>query len=157
MSEILSLDLGRSTGWCLYDSDAPIELESGTFTVPLERGESKGMMFLRWRRWLTGMIKTEAPELVVYEMPHCRGGAATDTLVGMSTRIMEVCERFGVQYTPVHSATLKKFATGTGRGDKLDMIRAAQNRRPNYKFIDDNEADAYLLALYARENILGEK
>lgn len=43
---------------------------------------------------------------------------------------------------------MKKFATGNGRAEKPDMVNAANllSKRP---VIDDNEADAILIGLWA--------
>lgn len=93
--------------------------------------------------------------LFVYEQAHHRGGAATEILVGMTTRIQEFAAEIGAEHVAVHSGTLKKWATGSGRAGKPEMIVAA-NRWRGYKaelapITDDNEADAVCLLAWARE------
>jgi len=143
VANILGLDLGTKTGWAT-------ESESGVSEFRIERGESAGMRFLNFRAWIAGMLDKIMPSLVAYEMPHMRGGAATEVLVGMQTRVMEECAARGIEYTSVHTATLKKWATGDGRADKNAMIEAAE-RGARRKMQDDNEADAYLVMLWARK------
>ena len=50
---------------------------------------------------------------------------------------------------PVHTAELKKWATGKGNAGKPRMIEAARAR--GWEPVDDNEADAQLLLEYSLE------
>ena len=75
--------------------------------------------------------------------------------VGMVTRVQEVCEIFDVKYTPVHSGTLKKFATGKGNASKERMLELAIETW-GAQIIDDNEADARWLLYYAQKEICDE-
>ena len=120
--KILAIDPGTHCGWC---TNATGRLEWGEQDFSLRRGESPGMRYIAFRKWLLCMPRTD---LVVFERPHMRGGAATDLLVGFSTRIEGVCAEYGIEHAAVHSATLKKFALGRGRGDKKEMIAAAVKR-----------------------------
>ena len=70
--------------------------------------------------------------------------------VGMMTRIQEECELRNIQYMPLHSATLKKFATGKGNADKKTILQTARKKWGD-TVIDDNEADALFLMDYARK------
>ena len=144
---ILALDCGTKTGWASF---ADGRIESGVQDFSLKRGESKGIRFLRFNTWLKAMAKLTNPQVVVYELAHFRGGHATEILVGMTTRIEEFCESNNIEYGSVHSATLKKFATGSGRANKEDMIKAAQVKYGKIVNSDD-EADALLILAWARE------
>ena len=86
--------------------------------------------------------------LIAYEQPHYRGGYATELLVGLTGIVQELSHVWTIPCTAVHTGTLKKFAAGSGTADKARMIEAAGKilgRAP----IDDNEADAVMLAAYA--------
>jgi Holliday junction resolvasome RuvABC endonuclease subunit len=72
----------------------------------------------------------------------------------MTTRIQEECESHKVNYTSVHSAALKKFATGKGNADKTKMVHEAQRRFGDH-IIDHNEAEALLLLEYVKTEIYG--
>lgn len=146
---ILALDFGLKTGWASHNRG--IGVVSNAMELGALRGESPGARWLRFSRWLESILSLTMPNLVVYEQAHHRGGYATDILVGMVTRLHEKCELFKVEYAPVHSATLKKWATGNGRADKEDMVLAAVQRYPNIAIKDDNQADALLLLAYAEE------
>ena len=143
---ILALDCATKTGWALVQNGKV--LESGVEDFSKRRGESNGMMFLRFRCWLKETVDRYDIGLVVYEMPHYRGGAATEICVNLTGRVQEVCARSDIDYEGVHSMTIKKYATGKGTACKDAMVRAAASilgRAP----LDDNEADAVLLAKYA--------
>lgn len=145
---IIGLDLGLTTGWAIRFPNGTIE--SGTYEIPEDRGESRGMRFVRWRGWFKNFIYQEAPNIVVYEQAHARGGAATDVLVGLTTRVQEICAERGIEYVPVHSGVLKKWATGSGAAKKAAMVAAATTRSGR-TIESDDEADAYLLVCYAAE------
>ncbi|MDM7912138.1 MAG: hypothetical protein QUS09_03490, partial [Methanotrichaceae archaeon] len=142
---ILALDCAIKTGWCLL-KDGRV-YESGVEDFTRRRGESNGAMFLRFRHWLNQLVDRDDVYLVAYEQSHHRGGAATEIGVGLTTRVQEICAQHQIEYVAVHTTTLKKHTTGKGNADKTLMkARAAEvlGRQP----LDDNEADAVLLALY---------
>jgi crossover junction endodeoxyribonuclease RuvC len=150
---ILALDPGLSLGWASLCNG---RIESGTHLFNLGRGDSAGMRFLRFRSWLVDMLTMTKPTLVTFERAHLRGGFATDLLVGMTSRIQEECASRGIECEAVHSATLKKFATGSGRGDKGGMMKHASIRFGR-NVADDNEADALCLLDLAMKTYEGPK
>jgi len=143
---ILALDVGTKCGWAALTE----RIESGVQRFDLLRGESSGIRFLKFNHWLNTMFALVKPDLVVYEQAHHRGGYATELAVGMTTRIMETCARESVDYASVHSATLKKWATGSGRADKIAMMKRA-SELAGREIESDDEADAYLLLQYGIE------
>jgi len=147
--KVLAFDTATTTGWALVEDGTVIE--SGTRSFPKSRGESNGIVFLRFRSWLAEVTGLTSPDVIVYELAHYRGGAATELCVGLQTRVMEVAEALSLPYAGYHTGTLKKWATGSGRGNKDDMLRAAAER--GYPVEDDNEADAILLGLMASEKL----
>lgn len=144
---ILGIDAATKTGWCLVDEGKVIE--SGVKDFKKQKGESNGLMFLKFRGWLQNLLSEHKDiDLVAYEAAHHRGGYATEVCVNLVGRVQEVCAEREIEYVPVHTGTLKKFATGDGTADKAMMILQATEvlgREPQ----DDNEADATLLALLA--------
>lgn len=142
---IVALDLATKTGWaCLIEG----KVSSGVQVFDLKRGESPGMRFLRLRAWLDEMIVLSGKlDVVVFEQAHHRGGAATQLCVGMATEVLAWAAKIGAETMPVHTGTLKKFATGKGNAGKPEMIDAA--KRMGYSPADDNEADACCLLEYA--------
>ncbi len=147
--KILALDMGTKTGWACDGM-------SGVHTFDVKRGESPGMRFLRFRAWLREMVNDlVVPEVIVYEQPHHRGGAATEVAYGFLTEVKTSAATNSIELMPVHSSTLKKWATGTGAAKKAQMIYEA--RRRGYDPKDDNHADACLLYEYAIEELRGSK
>ena len=144
---ILAIDSGTKTGWATWIHGS---YDSGVQDFSLKRGESAGMRFFNFRSWLNRMLNKFKIDIVIYEQPHHRGGAATMVGVGLVTRIQEECDIREIQYTPLHSATLKKFATGEGRASKDLMLLLARKKWGDL-VADDNEADALWLMEYARK------
>ena len=129
---IAALDFGTRTGWAAL-SDGHVE--SGVQTFDLARGESPGMRFIRFRRWLEEILALTQPGLCVYEQAHHRGGHATELLVGMATRLQEACAEKGIEYTAVHSATLKKVSCGSA-----DAARDRDGAPDRYAALRDLES-----------------
>jgi Holliday junction resolvasome RuvABC endonuclease subunit len=141
--KIIALDLGTNTGWA---TNLTGSVESGVQTFDIKRGESPGMRYVRFNRWLEELAE-EGPDLIIFEQAHNRGGAATELLNGMATRVLELCAKRGVQHTSIHSQSLKKWATGSGNAKKPEMISAIKKTYPLVE--DDNEADALHMLNYA--------
>lgn len=151
---ILAIDPGSHLGWALSLAGA---LESGVEDLSLRRGESPGARYLRLRRWLAEIDELARRttgrhlELIVFEQPHSRGGYSTEVLYGFVTRLQEMAAATpGCDCVGVHTATLKKRTTGSGRAGKPEMIAAARERWGREP-ADDNEADALCLLAYALE------
>lgn len=149
--KILAFDCATKTGWAISDGKGKI-LESGVQDFSKKRGESNGILFLRFRKWLENLIAMTEPDVIAYERAHFRGGAATELCVGLQTRVQEVAEAKKILLLPVTTSQLKKFATGKGNAGKEEMISAARvvlNREP----IDDNEADAVHIARFTADEV----
>ena len=62
--------------------------------------------------------------------------------------LLEICDTLGLpEPVFINVMTLKKFAAGTGRATKLDMIRACETKY-NFRPRTDDEADAFWLFKY---------
>jgi len=142
---ILALDTGTKTGWAVI-RPGWTKPEYGAEDFSLRRGESSGMRFIKFRKFLDDMRK-HGVELYVYEQAHHRGGAATSVGVGLTTRVEETAAFYGVECVAVHTGELKKWATGHGKASKEMMVEAAF-KLWGIRVEDDNIADALcLLAL----------
>lgn len=151
--KILAIDPGIKCG---FASNCFGFLESGVVEFAIKRGESQGMRFIRFNAWLEEMLTVLKPRLVIFEQAHHRGGFATSLLVGMTTRIEEQCAQREIQYTSVHSGTLKKFVTGKGNANKDEMV-ARVRERWKMEVVDDNEADSVGLLFYAESEFRVDK
>lgn len=147
---IMALDLGRQTGWAVLQNEI---ITLGTEKFPNVRGESPGMLYLRFGGWLEKMhdIMMKKLAMVIYEQAHHRGGAATQVGVGLQTKVMEFCAKYEIECMTVHTGTLKKFSTGSGAASKESMIAAT--RAKGYSPANDDEADAFLMLEYAKHEV----
>lgn len=142
---IVAMDLGRRLGWAACSHD-------GRRWGVAEFSEDRARRLCELARWLRGnQSPLHGADVVVYETPFCRGRAATRSMWGAAGVVEACATEAGCAVLDVAVPTIKKFATGSGRAAKNDMIRAA--RRLGYRGRDDNEADAYCLLRYAEENL----
>ena len=144
---ILAIDPGTACGWAMRTFCG--STHSGVQKFELKRGESPGMRYWRFERWLGEMIA--GIDVIYYEQAHHRGGYATQVGVGFTTIILKVAAENKIETCPVHSATVKKSATGKGNASKAEMIKAAQYLKAGLQ--DDNEADALHILYYAISEI----
>lgn len=152
---VVALDLGVLTGWAMSLEG---RIESGVQEFALKRGESGGMRYIRFRRWLDELAvgAERRPMLWVYELAHHRGGYTTEVHNNLAGRVQEHCATLGYEYQAVHTATLKKWTTGNGRADKRAMAEAALGRwhAEVASPLDDNQIDALALLHYALEELV---
>lgn len=146
---ILALDQATITGWAVIEDDGNV-IDSGTWALADRKrtGESRGMRYIRFRHELLKAITMYQPEMICHEQTLLRGGAATEIANGLKALILETAAEKGLEVTCVHTTELKHFATGNGRAEKEEMVKAAlglSGRLPR----DDNEADALLIGLWA--------
>lgn len=157
---VLGLDLGSDTGYAILDETGGA-ISAGVWDIRPRRGESPGMRYAHLRRELVWALDTWRVVLVVYEQPHQRGGPATEYAYGCVATVQELAAERGLEHSTVHTATLKKFAVGSGRASKEDMIAAAVRIWPrttgmNGKHaMSSDEADALWCAEYGRVEKLG--
>lgn len=145
--KILALDISGTTGWATGSVDTG-RIDSGTWSVKPGRGDSPGMRYVRLRARLRDVHAEQSLGLVAYEQAHHRGGAATEYAIGCVATVQAWCADNQVEHAAVHTATLKKFATGNGRASKTEMVEAARQRF-RVPIEDDNEADALLVLDWA--------
>jgi len=152
-ARVLAIDPGSTCGFAV-GCDALVAT-SGTWDLTPRRGESPGVRYLRLRARLNDVLAGYPDlKLVVYEQAHHRGGAATEYAAGVATDIQSWCAEHGIEHATLHSATVKKHATGKGNAKKPALIAAALARFGR-RMPDDNEADALWLldAWLVREGV----
>jgi len=152
----LALDLGSRCGWAVGQAGQAGQAEplrsglicSGVWDIAPRRGESPGMRYLRLRAQLQ-RVHAAYPDLaaVYYEQAHHRGGAATEYALGCVASVQAWCAEHGIEHAAVHSALIKKHATGKGNAPKEALLAALRKRGLTPS--DDNEADALALLDWA--------
>lgn len=160
--KILALDMATSTGWAFIDTDDPnASYKSGVLQYREKMGRGRDRTekplclverLLRFRSDLQlKLIGNLAPNLIVYEQAHHRGGPATRSGLGMETVLIMEAAHAGRTSHGVHSGTLKKFCTGQGKAEKEAMIAFAKFLTQR-EITDDNEADAICLAHWGAQH-----
>ena len=147
ITTILALDLGTTTGWALRGSDGSVT--SGSESFRPQRFEGGGMLFLRFKRWLTE-LKTVADGIDALHFEEVRRHVSTDAAHaygGFLATLTAWCEHHQIPYQGVPVGTIKKYATGKGNAGKDEVIAAmsVHGHTPS----DDNEADALALLHWA--------
>ena len=142
-TQILALDLASVTGWHHSSGDGGV--------IDLRNKQRDwGRMGHQFNYELNELIQQCPTDKIVCELPPNRLlGAARMILLGLHWQARAIAYEYVIPFENVAVPTLKKWATGSGKATKEDMIRAARDlggREP----IDDNHADAMLLCAYAK-------
>ena len=147
---LLGLDLSKTAiGWASVRGEA---LDSGVQRLKMRRGDSPGMLYIRFEAWLRELISLTSPTVIAYEQPHHRGGYATEIAFGLTTRLQSVCAEKKIEHTQINSRTLKKFFTGSGLCNKEAMVHRAEELTGR-KMETDDEADAIAVVLNLKEQL----
>lgn len=149
--EVYALDLATQTGWARWVEGGRIT--SGTVSfAPKKKDGHPADRFIKLHAWLCDNV--EKADLVVYEMPHQRGGAATRALVGMAMTLETWARRHEIRCEQIHSGTIKKYVTGKGKAEKAEVAAAVKLALPGITPADDNESDALALLLCGLERFV---
>lgn len=145
----LALDLGMRCGWAI--GYAPTDIVHGVMEFRPGRYEGGGMMWLRFKRWLTEMLDKHGPLDCIYfeEVRAHKGTAAAHTYGGFLSHLSAFCESRSVPYQGVPVGTIKKHACGKGNAGKPAMMAAM--RECGFEPEDDNDADALALLMHVME------
>ena len=147
-SVVVGLDIATVTGWARFDG--------ATFTTGVidcttsSQAELEGVHFRKFAEQLPEVLKGAGA--VVIERTYSRGKRTAEVLNGLTSVALVECERRGLEYAFVNATTLKKFATGSGRAQKADMVAAAE-RELGISDLSDDEADAYWLVRFWQERL----
>ena len=148
--KILGLDLASSaTGWCWSDGEV---LRRGCWNLA-RKGEHEGRRLERLREYLHKChdawgIDRIGCEDASFGSNNRHTAATHNELKGI---VKLVCYEREIEVVWVNPSTLKKWATGSGRAKKPEMIRAAHTHY-GIETDDDNIADAVLIAGFVRQD-----
>lgn len=156
---ILSLDLGRHTGWAIGSLDGECRA-SGTIEFRNSRFEGGGMVWLRFRSWLDKISHLVAPDridmIAFEEVRRHLGTDAAHCYGGYLATLTAWCELNKAPYNGIPVGMIKRHITGKGNANKQAVIDAV--RALGFSPGDDNEADALaLLHFIQHEYIYKEK
>lgn len=143
---IIAFDLGQNMAYA--HNAYPNKLARGSKSFPnLERAHRLAAIM----QWLQIDIQWHLLDAVIYETPFARGRDATRSLWGTAGLIEAIASSRNLPVVDAAVPTIKKFATGSGRGSKEEMIAAAKGF--GYKGDNEHEADAVCLLRYAEANL----
>ena len=143
---ILSLDLGTTTGWAVRIRSGAII--SGSEKFAQKKNINRAHKWRLFKQWLALILAKYDIHAVYYEEVMNHSGARAAHCYGAFEAFVELaCLSHGCIVTGVGVGTIKKFATGKGNAKKCDMVKAAELM--GCWTIGHDEADAYCLLKYA--------
>lgn len=140
--KILALDLGSNVG--LFDGTWP-----RVWTLAGSRHEKLGQFHAKALQKASGFW---ACNIWLYERPFTRGLAATRLLWGMAGIIDALSIKMGATVLDIPPTAIKKWATGSGKATKEQMIQQAAVLS-GLTVTNEHVADAICLHAYALANI----
>lgn len=143
----LALDLGANTGWAV--AEAGNLVASGLWFL----GGSRESRFGLLRAHLDAALEQYRPRYLIYEQPTPRGTVTSRVLWGYAAVAELAAFEADIASLDQSPASIKAWATGSGRADKAMMICECL-RRTGLETVGSDEADAILLALYACANVI---
>jgi Holliday junction resolvasome RuvABC endonuclease subunit len=174
---VVGLDPGTHTGWAVC-RDGRI-VASGTLDLSPWAARGYGAMFGAFRLWLGRLRREQLHEdydgtyvlnkshrlaAIAYELPFHRGAITSRITGGLAAHVLERAAAWRCKALPVQTMTLKKFATGSGKAGKDQMInRAREVLLPGESaefisargLLDEHEADAIHVARWGWGQLKG--
>jgi Holliday junction resolvasome RuvABC endonuclease subunit len=114
---VLALDLSIvRTGWAISDLDGTT---AGAESFTPAKGQPQAIRYRNFYVWLDTQLRLLQPDTVVFEQPVCRGqGQTQDALIGLKTRMDELCAIHGIPLKGIYPSALKKAFVGDGKKDE---------------------------------------
>lgn len=136
---LIALDFGAKTGWAVAS-------KKGVYTGMEHIGAKNAREGLRIRRLLSHLdslhVRFGPFQTLYYEdVKRHIGTDAAHCYGAYRGAVMYWALQFDVEVVPLGVSAIKKFITGNGRAQKVDVILACRAKRPQ-EYYDDNEADA---------------
>ena len=113
------------------------------------------MRYLRFGKWLDQTLDITGGIDAVYfeEVRRHIGTDAAHVFGGLLATLTAWCEQHSLPYQGVPIGTWKRHACGKGNANKDEVIAAMRAR--GFEPVDDNEADAIAILLWALETAGG--
>lgn len=138
------IDIGTTTGWCLWPMPAPGGCVHGFAAMKAGRFESVGVRWLKFLAFLNQTDDEHGIDEVVYEEVRAhRGTDAAHAYGGYVAHLQAWALQRNIPYRTVTVQAAKKAVTGKGNADKAAVIAGV--RALGHAVADENEADAIAL------------
>lgn len=161
--KIATFDIATNTGWCVGDkNEVP---KHGIENFSIKKSEGKGKRFLDFHIWFRHFIKKHKPDKVYFEeVSFYATKNVGDTLAGLASQAMLICEAENIPYNGVNVNMIKAYARAVGcklEKEKLiyelteeglkksKCLTMATAKQLGYKPFCDDDADAICLWHYA--------
>ncbi|WP_353278250.1 Holliday junction resolvase [Wolbachia endosymbiont (group B) of Longitarsus flavicornis] len=137
---ILTLDLGKQTGWAILTGGV---IESGSESFHGSRFSGGGMHFLSFRNWLNS-LKHKFTAVYFEEVRRHLGTDAAHCYGGFFAVLSAWCEENNIPYQGVNVKTIKRFIADASKSEVIEAVK-----EKGFLPKDDNESDALALMFYA--------
>lgn len=144
--KILAIDPAENTGWAIAND------VYGQWNFKLKRDENFGMKILRFKSKLKEVFELEKPDIIAFERPAGRNGAALISHSKFVGIIELFCTENDIPYKGYSASEIKKFGTGKGNAGKPLMVQHAKEKY-GYQGDSHDEADALHLMNYCKHDL----
>lgn len=144
----IDLSLTATGVACVFDIDGELAIATTTLGAKGRRADDLSTRGTRLRKLRDEIHEAcQQPALVVIEGPSFGSlGGSTHDRSGLWWLVVEPFLEADVPVAVVPPMTRAKFATGTGKAKKDDVVAAMTARFPTVGLANDNECDALALA-----------
>lgn len=146
---ILALDPANRTGWAYVDAEG--RRLSGAFCIAKRTDRHPGARIARFMAALREFLVKYPVDVVACEDSHF--GTRNHETAAMHAELRGLIKLMayerGARFIAYKPSTIKKFATGYGKAEKSQMIKAARTVL-GVEVDDDDEADALFILELAR-------
>lgn len=163
---VIGLDPASNTGYCVFsiENNELSKKQSGSISFLQKKIKTLGIVdtknsrYGRMYNWLNDIItlyQDERTQIVIAcetTEGFTRGKAAVMVANRIYGAIASCAYNRGIDIIDITPADVKGFATGRRNADKQDVINAVK-KKYSFETKDDNEADAYAIAMLIVENI----
>lgn len=156
MTCFLSLDLATKCGWAVcHDGVWHSGVWNMTKSTSKKKGETEFTRLAKLRQNLTDLHEKFPIEFVSWEAVNfarfTQAHAVWNQLFGV-LQLFAIDNGYGPGMS-IGTTALKKYATGSGKAEKCEMVAAASSNFEGWEPKDDNEADARLVGLWTLEQV----
>jgi Holliday junction resolvasome RuvABC endonuclease subunit len=144
-STVLALDVATITGFATATA-------SGVWNLTPKRDESSGMRLIRFKSKLAEMVAQHGIKCIIFERTAGQHKAPIIVQSELHGVLKLFCEEQKIEYKAYSAAEIKKFATGKGNANKIQMIAAAKEKY-GIEINNDNQADALHIYHFALHDL----
>ena len=142
----------RAFGWCIYTQNEGVHILVASGHVKSEIKDVPVTRYMQFREMVNDLIVKYKPDNIGIESPAYDAGPFQSVHFALMMYCLEAAfnhRRDVVLFDPATVKFLAKMQPGKSLFTKADMIQVVKNDILSDEDIDNNEADAYVVAKYA--------